>query len=102
MRITITVIIHVALLILAIVIKDIDSVFDFVGTVACACVTFVFPALGYLMALHRFGSEKRKAMLRTKFFVAIAWTFLGLGIISITGFLTFLTLKMTGSIAAKE
>ena len=96
-RITITLIIHICLLALAIIIRDIETVFDFVGTVACACVTFVFPALGYLMALSRFGSEERKARLRTKFFVAIAWTFLALGTISVCGYLTFLTLKLTGT-----
>ena len=63
-RITITMIIHLTILSLAIIIPNIDTVFEFVGTVACACVTFIFPALGYLMALHRFGSERRKEKLR--------------------------------------
>ena len=99
-RITITMIIHLTILSLAIIIPNIDTVFEFVGTVACACVTFIFPALGYLMALHRFGSERRKEKLRTKFFVAIAWTFLGLGAISVCGYLTFAVLKLTGSFSA--
>jgi len=76
-------------------------VFDFVGTVACACVTFVFPATGYLMALNRYGSEARRAKLKTKVFMTLSWTFLFLGILSICGYLTFLSLKLAGTFTSK-
>lgn len=56
-----TITLHINIIVLAILIREIDMVFDFVGTIGSSCIGFVFPGIGYLAALHRYGSEKKKA-----------------------------------------
>jgi len=54
--ITATSLLHALILLLAIVIKDIDIVFELVGSLAAVFITFIFPACGYLMALSKYGT----------------------------------------------
>ena len=50
--ITVTSILHVSILVLSIIIPDIEAVFELVGSFGCVCIAYVFPAIGYLMALN--------------------------------------------------
>ena len=40
---------------LAIVVKNIDILFDLAGAIACSFSIFLFPAVGYLIAHYRYG-----------------------------------------------
>lgn len=55
--ITVTTILHVSILVLAILIPDIETVFELVGSFGCINIAYVFPAIGYLLALKKFGTE---------------------------------------------
>jgi len=46
---------------LAVLIRDISVVFDFAGTICCTFVAFYFPAIGYLLALKKYGTDKNRA-----------------------------------------
>lgn len=92
----ITSILHVTILLLAIVIPDIEAVFELVGSFACVCIAYVFPAVGYLLALKRYGTEERRNRLKTKVIVVISWTYLVFGVSTICFYLAFILLKLTG------
>ena len=53
----VTLSLHLTILVTAFVVKDIATIFDIVGTIAAASVIFIFPAVGYLTALSRFGKQ---------------------------------------------
>jgi len=49
---------HLTIIIVAMLITDISTIFDFVGTVASSGITYLFPAVAYLTALSRYGKPK--------------------------------------------
>ena len=51
------IILHGFCLTLAIIVKDIDVIFDLSGAICCSFSIFLFPAVGYLIAHHRYGKR---------------------------------------------
>ena len=47
-----------SLLIMAISVQSIDAVFDFIGAFGSGCISFLFPGMAYLYALHNWGSGR--------------------------------------------
>ena len=98
----ITLVIHVLILLLAILIKDIATVFDFTGSIGCSFISFFFPAIGYLAALSRFGSERHKAKWQTKVYTSISIFFIVLGGVAVGAYLYLTTLKLLGKAPGQE
>ena len=98
----ITTCLHVSILILAIIVPSIENVFEVVGSFACVCIAYVFPACGYLMALDRYGTEEKRARTKTKILVATSWFYLFFGISYIIFFFIFLALKFSGVVPKAE
>lgn len=78
---------HLACIILAIALKNIDIIFSLIGAITCSISTFLFPSFGMLVAyfnLSEQGHSEKKKSSDTKFYLvfAIIYWFLGLGIIS--------------------
>jgi len=46
---------HLTIITVAMLITDISTIFDFVGTVASSGITYIFPAVAYLTALSRYA-----------------------------------------------
>ena len=73
-------------------------VFDFLGAFGCNSITFLFPGLGYLVALHKFGDRKRQESRTWEliFYQIAAFAFLILWLF-ILGLYVFMTVqKATG------
>ena len=95
-------IIHVLILMLAILIPKVDIVFEFAGGIACPSIFFIFPALGYLQTLSQFGTEAKRSESSTKIFVVVSWVFLIVGVAEVCGYLTFLSLKVSGFVKTSD
>jgi len=70
------VVLWASLLMLAMTISSIEAIFDFIGAVCCGSCTLLFPGMGYLMALGKYGSERKRAKWSTTCDKAIAIIFL--------------------------
>lgn len=92
MLFTVTTILHASILLLAIVIPNIDIVFEITGSIACPSIIYLFPAIGYLVALNKYGTEAKRSQSYTKMFSAVSWVFIVFGTFSIVGYLTFIIL----------
>lgn len=92
----ITLIVHLLILLLAIMIKDIATVFDFTGSIGCSFISYFFPGIGYLLALRRFGTAKHKAKCSTKVYTAISIFFIVLGSVAVGAYVYMTTLKLLG------
>ena len=66
---------------LAMTLSDIEQIFDFIGSICCGSCTLLFPGMGYLMALGRYGSERKRAKWSTTCDKATAWIFLVLFVV---------------------
>ena len=51
-------ILHCSMLFIAITATNIEPVFDFLGAFGCNSITFLFPGVGYLVALKKFGNSR--------------------------------------------
>ena len=81
---------------MAILIKDITVVFDFAGTIGCSFITYFFPAIGYLIALNRFGTQEIRKKWETKAFQGVSWLFIVIGTTAVASYFFSLVLKITG------
>ena len=93
---------HATILVLAIIIPNIEVVLEIVGSFACVCIAYVFPAIGYLMALNKFGTEEKRSRTKTRILVATSWLYLIFGIFYILFVFVFLALKYAGVIPKAE
>ena len=84
-----------SMLTIAITAKNIEPVFDFLGAFGCNSITFLFPGLGYLVAFHRFGSNKEKSW-ELLFNQVIAITFLILWVLILALYVFITVKKATG------
>ena len=86
-----TILLHGSCIALAIAVKKIDMIFDLAGAICCAFSIFIFPAVGYLIALYRYGGARQRAnseeaasvsnrhKCETWLYLASSWVFLALG-----------------------
>ena len=91
----VSLVLHSIILVLAILIKDIGDVFDFAGTIGCSFIMYFFPAIGFLLALSRFG-KKHKRTWRTKAYQVLAWVFIIIGTAAVGSYIFSTTLKIMG------
>ena len=59
-------IIHLTIVALAAVIRDIALIFEFSGTMGSSSISFFFPAIAYLLALRNYGTPEIRAKWHTK------------------------------------
>lgn len=78
---------------LAMLIENIDSIFDLVGSVGSASIMFLFPGLAYIVAFHTFGTSHYRKKWSTTFYYTMAWLFLVLYVIAIALYFYLLSLK---------
>ena len=90
--------IQIKILILAILIKDIGVIVEFVGTCGFSLITYFFPAVAYLMALHRFGTVRTYKKGWTTFYRVTSWVFIALGTMSVGSYIATSILKAMGKL----
>ena len=63
-------------LLTAILVKDLSSVFEFTGAFGCSTISFLVPSIGYLLALNRYGTSRRRQKWETFLYQLVSWLFL--------------------------
>ena len=96
------VLLHAITLSLAIMIDNLDSVFDFLGSVGCSCIMFLFPGVAYILALKRYGNARQRAKWSTTFFHALAWVFIVLCTLVMTSYFYGVSQKAMGKVPEDE
>ena len=110
-----TIILHGACLLIAILVRKIDVIFDLAGAICCAFSIFLFPAVGYLIAHKKYvrrdnntGNRNdcgQQTMLRsreTQIYLWSSWVFLVLGIILIVMSIYINVLRATGRLPSHD
>ena len=90
------VLLHVTSLGIAMSVENIDTVFEFTGAIGCSSIMFLFPGLGYILALREFGSSHRRKKWETSFYHVMAWVFLVIYVLAIGTYIYTLVLKLLG------
>ena len=67
---------HISCLAAAMVVTKVNLVIDFVGAITATTILFIFPAIGYLKAQHKYGTGFYEADRGTKCVYAFAWLFI--------------------------
>ena len=93
---TVSLSIHLSILALAIMIKDIAIVFEFAGTIGCSFISYFFPAIGYLLALKMYGTDRIRAKWSTTMFKAFSWLFIVIGSAAVCSYFVTIGLKLSG------
>ena len=88
------VLLHVTSLGIAMSVENIDTVFEFTGAIGCSSIMFLFPGLGYILALREFGSSQRRKECQTTFYHIMAWTFLLFYVQAVSTYIYTLVLKL--------
>ena len=84
------------------IIEDITVVFEFSGAVGSSSITFLFPAVAYILALNRYGTARQKAKCETIFYLALAWLFLFLYAAILGSFIYLESMKLLGLLPSDE
>ena len=96
------VILHASCLILAILVEKIDVIFDLAGAICCAFSIFLFPAIGYLVAHHRYSGDGAHARNQSKcdywLYLIFSWVFLALSLIIIAAAIYINVLRASGKL----
>ena len=71
-----TVFLHITSLLIAMLVENIDTVFNFSGAIGSSALMFLFPGLGYILALRQFGKPHLRQRCETTFYLIMAWMFL--------------------------
>ena len=87
---------HVACLTLAILVKKIDVIFDLAGAICCAFSIFLFPGVGYLIALKKYSDAKSSWL-----YLISSWVFLALGLSLIVAAIYINVMRATGKLPAE-
>ena len=90
--------VHLLILVLAICITDLGSVFQFAGTVGSSFISFFFPAVCYLILVKRNGTERMRLRWSTTMYKTIAWVFLFIGTMAVVTYIVGVTLKIMGKV----
>ena len=88
-----------SLLIMAISVQSIDSVFDFVGAFGSGCISFLFPGVAYLYALHSWGSGRVRKQWQTLFNQIVAWFFIIMFVVVLSLYIWVTILKASGKVS---
>ena len=70
---------------LACIIPDVDVIFEFVATISVNCLAFIFPAVFYLMAKHKYRNQHDKVSVHL---VRCAYLQLAMGILAFVAGMT--------------
>ena len=84
------------------VIENIDSIFDLVGSIGSASIMLLFPGLAYIVSFHTFGSSHYRKKWSTIFYYVMAWCFLVFYVIAIALYFYLLVLKYKPEHSATE
>lgn len=71
-------ILQIAIVGIAMLISEIELVFEFTGTFGCATVTFLFPAVAYIKSLNTYGSNRQREKTETLLYLLLAWFFIAI------------------------
>ena len=86
----------------AIVVSSVEAVFDFLGAFGCNSITFLFPALGYLVTLHRFGNDQVRKNCETRLNQIAACSFLVLWAVIFVAYIYLTVMKASSKSLDKE
>ena len=99
------VILHASCIILAILVQNIDVIFDLAGAICCAFSIFLFPAIGYLVAHKRYSGDgndtshvRSQSRCETWLYLIFAWVFVALGLILIAAAIYINVLRFSGKL----
>ena len=81
-------------------VENIDTVFNFSGAIGSSALMFLFPGLGYILALRQFGKPHLRQRCETTFYLIMAWMFLALYVLSVTAFIYNFVLNVIDPIPA--
>ena len=87
-----------SLLIMAISVQSIDAVFDFIGAFGSGCISFLFPGVAYLYALHNWGSGRVRKQRQTLFNQFVAWFFIAMFVAVLSLYIWVTVLKVSGKV----
>ena len=75
------ILLHISCLAIAMLVQQIEVVFDLVGAITCSFSIFLFPAIAYLVAFTRFnGKIKDSRKADATFYLLASWVFIVLGV----------------------
>ena len=96
------VLIHSSIVALAIIIQDISVIFEFAGTIGCTFIAYFFPAIGYLLALSKYGTDRTYAKWQTTGYRVTAWLFILIGSLAVASYFYTVGLKISGKIKIED
>lgn len=97
-----TVVLHAGILFLSVTIKDLTVVFDFSGAISATMLTFIFPAVAYLVALSRYGTARIRRRRETFVYQVLSVIFILLGLAILISYLYVQVLKAIGRLETAE
>ena len=74
------ILLHASVILVAASFNDITAVIDFIGSVGGSLIMFIFPGLGYLFALYKYGTRREREGCSTISYKGMAVFFLLLGL----------------------
>ena len=89
---------HVITLYLAISLKGIEGITEFIGSIGCSMLFFIFPSIAYITALSRFGSSRIRQKGETIFYQVLSCVLLVSGILLLVSYFYVLFERLTGKI----
>ena len=70
------IVLHLALVVSAILVINLDTVIEFAGAIGCSSNLFLFPGLAYILALRKYSSPHLRQKWSTCGYHFLAWLFL--------------------------
>ena len=80
------VVIHLALVAMAMFVTNLDTVIEFTGAIGCSANLFLFPGLAYILALRKYGTPHYRQKWSTCGYLVLAWLFLFIFVAILTAF----------------
>ena len=97
----VTVSLHSTILLLSILISDLTVVFDFTGGICATLMMFVFPGVGYLVALRRYGTSRIRKRRDTLAYQVVSVLLIVLGFAILGSYISVQVMKALGKIENK-
>ena len=94
----VAIMLHTSIIMVALIADDVESVFDFVGAIGCSSISFLFPGLGYIVALQKFGTSRIRKRCDTLFNQIVAWTYIAVWILICVLYIYSTCLKASGKL----
>ena len=86
------------ILCLAIKIRDIVEISEFIGCIGCSMLFFIFPSIAYITALDRYGTSRVRQRGETIFYQIFSYFLLAMGVLTMVTYFYLLYLRLTGKI----